>query len=65
MPGIEEKRMTTITVDILKETDDGIFVTDGRVKAWLPKSRIEYDDSKDKAVDIELPVWLAEKAGLV
>jgi hypothetical protein len=57
--------MTTITVDILKETDRAILVTDSRNEAWLPKSQIEYDGSKDTAVEIELPVWLAEKAGLV
>jgi hypothetical protein len=57
---------TTITVDILRETDAGIFVSDSRVKVWLPKSQIEYTgDIGDKAVEVELPVWLAEKSFLV
>ncbi|MDR2054495.1 MAG: hypothetical protein LBQ10_01285 [Desulfovibrio sp.] len=59
---------TTITVDIIRETADAILVTDSDRRAWLPKSQIEYDTDAgagDTAVDIELPVWLAEKEALV
>ena len=57
---------TTITADILSETDAAVFVTDCVTEAWLPKSQIGYDGIPgDKAVEIELPVWLAEKTGLI
>ncbi|MDR1660641.1 MAG: hypothetical protein LBR94_09985 [Desulfovibrio sp.] len=58
---------TTITVDIIRETDAAILVTDSNTQTWLPKSQIEYDTGAgegDADVEIELPVWLAEKAGL-
>ena len=43
-----------------------VFVTDCVTEAWLPKSQIGYDGIPgDKAVEIELPVWLAEKTGLI
>jgi hypothetical protein len=58
--------MTTITVDILRETADAILVDDGDWRLWLPKSKVEYDaDIPAEAVEIRLPVWLAEKEGLV
>jgi hypothetical protein len=60
--------MTTITVDVLADTDAAILVTDSKTEAWLPKSLIEYDTGAgagDTDVEIELPVWLAEKAGLM
>jgi hypothetical protein len=58
--------MTTITVDILRETADGILVFDGDCRLWLPKSKVEYEaDVPAEAVEIRIPVWLAEKEGLV
>jgi hypothetical protein len=58
--------METVTVDILRETDDGIQVNDGDNDVWLPKSQIFYvGEPGDKMVEIELPLWLAEKSGLV
>ncbi|MDR3357679.1 MAG: hypothetical protein LBN96_02225 [Desulfovibrio sp.] len=59
---------TTITVDILRETSAAVLVTDSATEAWLPKGLIDYDtdaDAGDTGVDLTLPVWLAEKAGLV
>ena len=57
---------TNITVDILKETEAAILVTDSVTEAWLPKSQINYDgEPGDKAVEVELPEWLAEDKGLI
>ena len=55
-----------IDVDILRETDDAILVTDGSVEVWLPKSQIVYEgEAGDRNVEIILPEWMAEKKGLI
>ncbi len=55
-----------ITVDILRETDAAILVSDGDREVWLPKSQIEYSgDPGDESVCVEIPEWLAEEKGLI
>lgn len=57
---------TTITADIIRETAAAVFVTDSVTEVWLPKSQIEYDGIPgDKAVEIDLPIWLAEEKGMI
>jgi len=62
-----------VDVQIIHETDLAILVTvdpdseDGD-DVWLPKSQIQ-DSTSDMDigadVELEIPVWLAEKVGLV
>ena len=56
---------TEITVEILRESERAIFVTDGTVEEWLPKSQIEYDDTGSNVVVITLPEWLAQEKNLI
>jgi hypothetical protein len=57
---------TESTVDIVHETENALLVFDGDRQFWLPKSQIEYcGEPGDKAVTVTLPLWLAEKVGLI
>ena len=53
-------------LEIVKETDRAILVSDGDTKAWLPKSQIETTEQivVGKTMTITVPDWLAEEAGL-
>ena len=60
--------MSYITLDlqILKETDLGVYVTDGKRKEWLPKSLLEYNENhNNKFTEIEMPEWLGYEKGLI
>lgn len=59
----------TIKVDLLHETEKAYLFDLGKVDknkkpigAWVPKSQCEYDEEND---ELQLPEWLAIKAGLV
>lgn len=56
-----------IDVDILRETEAALLVSDGGRQVWLPKSQIENPDdlSPGDSGEIIVPVWLAEEKGLV
>jgi hypothetical protein len=50
-----------------QETDKAIMVSENGVDdetLWLPKSQIEYERTRT-GVRATVPVWLAEKEGLV
>lgn len=57
-----------IDVTVKAETDKAVLLTNGHREAWIPRSQIldnEDDLHKAVATKVELPLWLAEKAGLV
>lgn len=59
---------TWIDVTIEAETDKAVLLNNGHRKAWIPRSQIlDYEDDlrRATATKVELPLWLAEKAGLV
>lgn len=61
---------TEITVHLHRQTDKAIHVSlngkDGSAE-WLPKSQITYDERAEvgSVINVEVPVWLAERTGLV
>ena len=57
-----------IDVTVKAETAKAVLLNNGHREAWVPRSQIlDYEDELRKAVatKVELPLWLAEKAGLV
>ncbi|RJX19014.1 MAG: hypothetical protein C4575_09570 [Desulforudis sp.] len=68
---MNDKEIVEIDVEIIWETSDAVWVTDGFTRAWLPKSQIKLpDDVNEAAIEpgqtltVELPAWLAEDRGL-
>jgi len=57
-----------ISAVVKHETEKAVLLTDGTREDWIPKSQI-IDQSEDfgagVAVEVELPIWLAEKIGLL
>jgi hypothetical protein len=56
---------TEITVEILRESERAIQVTDGDVTEWLPKSQLEYEGEAGQTVVVTMPEWLAKDKGLI
>lgn len=57
-----------LDLEILNETDEAIRVTDGDNYCWIAKSKIQnYDeDWEDGQTETMLiPIWIAEKEGLI
>jgi len=56
-----------ITVEVIKETELAVLVTDGDEEVWLPKSHIETDEDfiSGVAIEIAIPEWLANEKGLI
>jgi hypothetical protein len=56
-----------VCLEIKKETDMAILVTDGVTKGWIPKSKIEIisSDSDENFVIIKMPEWLAKNKGFI
>lgn len=54
------------TVQLIRETEASILVDHGAGECWLPKSQIEYDDDAEEGdyMEVEIPIWLAEKEGV-
>lgn len=50
---------------IVRETDKAILFDDGRHQAWLPRSRIEINETKHGCVVVVMPEWLAINKGLL
>ena len=58
----------TLDLEIRRETELAILVTDGEKTAWLAKKLIGYDDREigtGNTTEIILPEWLAEEKGLI
>jgi hypothetical protein len=56
---------TEITVEIIRESDRAILVSDGDVQEWLPKSQCEYEGEVGQTVVVSMPEWLATDKGLI
>lgn len=55
-----------LTVELRRETEKAVLVTDGGDAVWLPRSQIEIDLTDDgKAHVVTLPEWLASEKGLL
>ena len=55
------KEPVELSVTIIKETDSAIFVNDGDIKAWIPKSQLleELLELGEGVFEIVIPEWLA------
>ena len=60
-------REVEITVVLMGETDSAVWVYDGDLKVWLPKSQIDIEEGAEmgEQVSILVPEWLAIEKGLV
>lgn len=57
-----------VHVTVVAVTTLGALLDNGHRRAWIPKSQIldrEEDLCVAMATKVELPLWLAEEAGLV
>lgn len=57
-----------LSVEIRQATDLAFLVFDGDKEVWVPKSLIEEPDDlkiSDKCQEISVPVWFAEREGLI
>lgn len=63
------KDMIEIDIQILRETDKAIFVSDGDNESWIPKSQIECEEDIEnkigKILTINIPEWLAFDSDLI
>lgn len=62
------KETEWIDITVLQVKDRAVHVTNGKDKAWLPKSQIVDEEetlAAGVATRIEVPVWLLEEKGLV
>lgn len=67
-----KSELVDISVQILRETEKAILVTEGlkkdgkRIDHWLPKSAVEGDLSRlyPEVVELTIPRWLYEEKGL-
>lgn len=57
--------MVDLDLEVVRESDDGVLVSDGDTEVWLPKREIIYDDTTHDAQTMQVPQWLAEDRGLV
>jgi hypothetical protein len=58
--------LTECLVEIIRETEEAILVSDSEVEAWLPLSQIEIiEDRGAGVVLLELPIWLAREKDLI
>jgi len=47
------------------ETPDAIRFTDGINKFWLPRSRVKVEHIRGNEYEVEVPLWLALKEGMI
>lgn len=50
-----------IEARIVRESDLGVQVDDGVMRAWLPKRKIAITPLKDDLVQVLMPEWLARE----
>lgn len=52
--------------ELRDETDKGYLVFDGINEIWIPRSQIKrLRKVRDNDFEIEVPLWLAEKEGII
>lgn len=57
-----------LDLEILNETEEAIRVTDGDIYCWIAKAKIQnYDDDwgQGQTESMLIPIWIAEKEGLI
>jgi hypothetical protein len=63
---MSSKEMYGLYVEILRETEEALFIFDGTERVWLPKSQVKYSElNKNGEAMILVPEWLAVKKGLI
>ena len=56
-----DRALTEIAATILHETEKAYLLSDGAVKAWVPKSQVEDNDDGT----FTMPEWLAQDKGFI
>lgn len=59
------RKFVELELDVLKDLDKTLLVSDGDKSVFLPKSMIEYTFTGEEGVTVQLPEWLAHKKGLI
>jgi len=56
-----------ITVDIIRRSKGAVYVDDGDVQDWIPRSLIEEEIEDDEVfgVEISIPEWVAIEKGFI
>ena len=54
-----------LTFDFITETEKAMPVSDGTEEIWIPKSLIQDEWQSEGTVSMTLPLWFAEKEGLL
>lgn len=55
-----------VCVEILRESERAIQVTDGDVTEWIPKSQlVDYKGKPGQTTTITMPEWLAKDKNLI
>lgn len=53
--------LVDVTAILLQETDKALFLDDGRIRTWVPKSFVE--DNRDGT--FTMPEWMAYQKGFI
>lgn len=63
----DEPDLVDIRVEIKLQTDRAWLVCDGDIEVWVPKSIGQVDNPRSvtRYVNLTIPVWFAEREGLV
>lgn len=64
----QEQRTTWVEVQVVGKSDQAVLLSTGRHQSWIPLSQIlDQSDGLEIGADVEveIPEWLATKAGLV
>lgn len=64
MDVIMKSELTTITVQLVYETEKAVLVNDGTKQVWIPKAQCEIEQY-GAVYELTLPVRVAEEKGLV
>ena len=62
-----DKHYLEFEIEIIRETDKAILISDGMAQEWIPKSQLEDDPEKQAngLYFIIIPEWLAIDKGLI
>jgi len=61
----EESSIVSLFGLVKAETAAAVLLNDGQYEVWLPKSQIAYYGDIGEECIVEMPEWLALKAGLI
>lgn len=64
---MSDENSVDLDVELIKETDGAILITDGFFEVWILKSQIVWDEyaQEGDTIEINIPEWLAEQKGLI